>query len=174
MPAKFRYALKRSPKADPQQYRVYRMENEAIGGRHYCQLSDLEIVARAKNVCALYRVPDAKVTWADLGRWAAEWKNGAIRLNRNKVTSRSILTILHELAHHVHWGLAPEESVQHENHGPEFMACYMSILDTSRVIPVIGMRPICEAYNVRYHDPGTGNSLKRLRGIACGRHSSVR
>lgn len=169
MPSRFKWAVAASPKSDPQRSRVYRMENEAIGGRHYCQLSDLEIMARARDVCELYGVPQAKVSWSDLGRWAAEWKGGDIRLNRNKVTSRSILTILHELAHHVHWGLGGEASTQQENHGPEFMGCYMSILDTSRIIPVVGMRAICESYRVEYRDPGTRGSLPRLRRICLGR-----
>ena len=171
MPARFKWGVPRSPRTDSQRNRVYRMENEAIGGRHYCQLSDLEILARAKNVCELYSVPQAKVSWDDLGRWAAEWKDGSIRLNRNKVTSRSILTILHELAHHVHWGLGGEVSSQHENHGPEFVWCYMSLLDTSRIIPVFGMRPICDAYQVKYHDPGTRQSLVRLMRICQGQAS---
>lgn len=168
MARKFRYAIKKSPKSDPQQYRVYRMENEAIGGRHYCQLQDLEIISLAKSVCEMYSVPQVKLEWVDLGKWAAEWDNGVIRLNRHKPTARSVLTILHELAHHVHWTLGGEGSNTHQIHGPEFMACYMSILDTARVIPVVGMRAICDAYKVRYTDPGTGSSLRKLRRVVAG------
>lgn len=141
------------------------MENEAIGGRHYCQLSDLEIVARVESVCTMYGIRKAKLVWADLGRWAAEWDNGIIRLNRGKVTARSILTVLHELGHHLHACLGGDQASKHENHGPEFVACYMSILDTSRIIPVVGMRAICDAYKIRYKDPGTTNSLIKLQSV---------
>lgn len=168
MPAKFRIPLKRGPKSDPQQYRVYRMENEAIGGRHYCQLQDLEIVSMSKSVCEAYSVPQAKIEWVSLGKWAAEWQDGTIRLNRHKATARSVLTILHELAHHVHGALGGAVAELQENHGPEFMACYMSILDTARIIPVVGMRAICGAYKVRYADPGTASSLKKLRQVVAG------
>lgn len=168
MPSRFKWRTAASPVSDPQRSRVYLMENEAIGGRHYCQLADLEIVARAKNVCKLYGVPQAKLSWDDLGVWAAEWKNGHIRLNRNKVTARSIMTILHELAHHIHWGLGGDASTQHQNHGPEFMGCYMSVLDTSRIIPVVGMRAICDVYRVKYRDPGTRQSLALLQRICRG------
>ena len=170
MPAKFDIPLKRSPKSDPQQYRLYRMENEAIGGRHYCQLQDLEIISLIRSVCAEYQVPQAKVEWADLGRWAAEWQGGKIRLNRHKVTARSVLAVLHESAHHIHGALAGELALSHESHGPEFVACYMSVLDTARIIPVVGMRAICDGWGIRYIDPGTRQSLVRLKRICQGKN----
>lgn len=71
----------------------------------------------------------------------------------------------HELAHHIHYWLSDDGAVDQEAHGPEFMACHISILDTCRFIPVVGMRAICGEWRVRYADPGTGNSLKVLRGI---------
>lgn len=168
MARRFRYAIKRSPKSDPQQYRVYRMENEAIGGRHYCQLQDLEIISLAKRVCEMYSVPQVKLEWVDLGKWAAEWQDGTIRLNRQKPSARSVLTILHELAHHVHAAFGGEAAESQQSHGAEFMACYISILDTARIIPVVGMRAICDAYKVRYADPGTGSSLKKLHQVVVG------
>jgi hypothetical protein len=168
--AKYRYPLKRSPKSDPQQFRVYRMENEAIGARKYMQLTREVQQSLAHSVCRNYRVPRVKLEYVDLGRWAAEW--GAtpqtIRLNTKKGTSWDILTLTHELAHHVHHWLSDGAANGHESHGPEFMGCHMSILDTCRVIPVVGMRAVCEAWRVRYADPGTQNSLPRLKRVAMG------
>lgn len=166
--AKFRYPVKRSPKSDPQQYRVYRMENEAIGARAYQQLTRERIRVLTRSVCRNYRVPRARLEWANLGKWAAEWEDGTIRLNTKKGSARDVLTITHELAHHVHYHLAQHDD--HESHGPEFMACHMSILDTCRVVPVVGMRAVCKAWKVRYVDPGTKNSLTKLKRIVRGRN----
>lgn len=171
MPTKYRYPVKRSPKSDPQQYRVYRMENEAIGARQYQQLPREAIRKLATAVCRNYRVPVVELAWADLGKWAAEWRpqssqrTSLIVLSTKKGTARDMLTITHELGHHIHHWLSDGTDIGQESHGPEFMACHISILDTCRMIPVVGMRAICDAWKVRYADPGTSNSLKVLRGI---------
>lgn len=170
MAKRFRMPITRSPKSDPQQYRVYRMENEAIGARKYMKMDDETINTLARAVCRNYRTPQVRVVWESLGKWAAEWDNGIIRLNRKKGTSRDILTLTHELAHHVHWYLGGDITNKQEPHGPEFMACHMSVLDTCRVVPVVGMRAICDAWKVRYADPGTTNSLAKLQRIVSGSH----
>lgn len=169
MPARYRYPLKRSPKSDPQQYRVYRMENEAIGARSYQKLDRGTIRVLAASVCRNYCVPSVTLEWTNLGKWAAEWDDGTIRLNTKKGTARDVLTITHELAHHVHHYLSAGKAEAQESHGPEFMACHMSILDTCRVVPVVGMRAVCTAWKVRYADPGTTNSLAKLKRIVSGR-----
>jgi hypothetical protein len=165
--AKYRYPLKRSPKSDPQQYRVYRMENEAIGARSYMNLGRGKMRAIVRSVCRNYRVPLVRLKWTPmLGRWAAEWSEpNVISLNTKKGTSSDLLTVTHELAHHLHYHLDPTASATQENHGPEFMACHMSILDTCRVIPVVAMRALCDSYKIRYADPGNSNSLARLSAI---------
>lgn len=172
MAKRFHFPITRSPKSDPQQYRVYRMENEAIGARKYMKMDDETISTLARAVCRNYRTPQVKVVWESLGKWAAEWDNGIIRLNRKKGTSRDILTLTHELAHHVHYYLGGDATNVQEPHGPEFMACHMSLLDTCRVVPVVGMRAVCDAWKVRYVDPGTTNSLTKLRRIARGCYST--
>jgi hypothetical protein len=169
---RYRYPIKRSPKSDPQQYRVYRMENEAIGARKYMSMDPKTTVQLARSVCRHYRVPVVKLEWVNLGKWAAEWEGRVIRLSTKKKTSRDILTFTHELAHHVHYWLSEGASEEQQSHGPEFMGCHMSVLDTCRVIPVVGMRAVCEAWNVRFMDPGTHNSLKTLKRIVSnGRRS---
>ncbi len=166
MPRKFSYPIKRSPKSDPQQYRVYRMENEAIGARCYMQMSRTAMRALAAMVCRNYRVPQVRLTWKDLGRWAAQWlEPSAIELSNSKGSARDILTITHELAHHIHHHLSGGADEHQQNHGAQFMACHMSILDTCRVIPVVGMKAICDDYGIAYFDPGRGGSLARLRSI---------
>lgn len=171
MPHKFRFPVKRSPKSDPQQYRVYRMENEAIGSRSYAKLTRASIRAIAHGVCRNYGVPQVNIAWADLGRWAAEWREqpsqptSVIVFNTKKGTARDVMTVTHELAHHIHYYLGGEASLTHEDHGPQFMACHMSVLDSCRIIPVVGMRAICDAWGVEFTDPGTTNSLSKLKKI---------
>lgn len=171
MPSKYRYPVRRSPKSDPQQYRVYRMENEAIGARSYQQLSRARIGQLVRSISQNYGVPCPRLVWKNLGRWAAEWTEpGEIALNTRKNTAKDVLTITHEMAHHVHFHFGGESARGQENHGPEFMAVHMSILDTCRVVPVVGMRAICQQYRLRFEDPGTRNSLKKLKRIARGNH----
>lgn len=170
MPEKYRYPIKRSPPTDPQQYRVYRMENEAIGGRLYHRLTRDQQRTLARSICRNYGIPQAKLVWRDLGRWAAEWHpengdNKTIVLSTRKRIAQDMLTLTHELAHHLHHHLSGGIDETQENHGPEFMACHMSILDSCRVIPVQGMRAVCDAWKVRYADPGVNCSLARLRRI---------
>jgi hypothetical protein len=162
MPQRYRMPIKRSPKSDPQQYRVYRMENEAIGSCRYAKLTRVDARTLARKVCRSYGVPQAKLVWVDnLGQWAAEWDNGTIKLNSQT----------HELSHHIHWHLGGDGTEKHEPHGPEFMACHMSVLDTCRIIPIVGMREICKKWKIRFADPGDSNTLTTLQEIALGRHS---
>lgn len=171
MPAKYRMPIRRSPKADPQQYRVYRMENEAIGSRHYRRLSRRGIRTLIRSVCRDYGVAVPRIVWKDLGRWSAEWSTRAgtekrtISFSTRKKMSRDMLTVTHELAHHLHYEFAGLIADKQENHGPQFMACHMSILDTCRIIPIIGMRAICDAWRIRYVDPGTTRSPAKLKRV---------
>lgn len=161
MAVRYKRPLKKSPKSDPQQYRVYRMENEAIGARSYQSLRRADLGRFVRAVCREYRLPSVKLRYENLGRWAAEWRSPNIIVLGIKTTSRDLLTIAHELAHHLHGALA--EGLTQEDHGPQFMACYLSILDTARIIPVVGMRAICAQYKIRYIDPGLSGSLFTLR-----------
>lgn len=142
------------------------MEVEAIGARRYMRLPRATIRQLVASISKNYGVPQPKLVWENLGKWAAEWRpNGSIAFNTHKGNARDFLTVTHEMAHHVHFCLAGENSAEQEGHGPEFMACHMSILDTCRMIPVIAMRVICNQYKIRYKDPGTTNSLTKLRAV---------
>jgi hypothetical protein len=145
------------------------MENEAIGARAYRGMTNAKIEELVRRVCRNYRVPVPRVVWRPLGRWGAEWSisdegRTTIAFNPAKEGARHPLTVTHELAHQVHHFLADDKWEQ-EPHGPQFMACHISILDTCRMIPVVGMRAICDAWKVKYLDPGVSNSLDRLERI---------
>lgn len=166
MAVPYKRPIKKSPKSDPQQFKVYRMENEAIGARSYMSLTRKSVARFTRAVCRAYRLPRIQLRYKDLGKWGAEWMEPNIITLGVRTTSRDLLTIAHELAHHLHEQIAGD--LAQESHGPEFMACYMSILDTCRIVPVIGMRAVCEDYGIRYLDPGTRSSLRRLRTVVRG------
>jgi hypothetical protein len=165
----FKRPVRRSPKSDPQQYRVYRMETEAIGACSVYRLSKPAVRTMIKAVCRSYGVPKPRVYFQNLGRTTAEWREhplgmdgpSTIAFNTVKGTARDALTVTHELAHHIHYWLG-NGAVDQESHGPEFVACHMSILDHRRMIPVTGMRAICKRYKIRFKDPGDAISLPRL------------
>lgn len=147
-------------KSDPQQYRLYRMERADIGARTYARLTFRMCQVVARSVCKAYGVQQVKVVREPLGRWAAEWHTDTIRLNPGKGTATDLVTILHELAHHVHYHIAADAS-SHQDHGPEFMAAYLSIFDTVRFLPRRALMAVCDWRKIDYIDPGP--SIKSLR-----------
>lgn len=162
MPVKYRMALKRSPRRDPQQYRFYRMESESIGARGYVVLTQTAIRKLIRSLCHKYNTKQAGVIFEDIGPWSGEWRSeGVIALNPGRSRARDLITVTHEFVHHLHEHIAPGND--HQNHGPQFVACYMSVLDTARIVPVVGMRAILDSYKIKYNDPGTKNSLTDLR-----------
>lgn len=155
------------PKSDPQQLRLYAMEREEIGARDYARLTFAECGRVIRSVCRAYGIPRPRLFRRKL-RHAAEWwkppgqRYSQIILSTAISTSHDLLTILHELAHHVHFYLAdqPEED---EDHGPEFMACYISIFDTVRFLPKDALATVCDRRGLRYFLPGpTVDSLRRV------------
>jgi hypothetical protein len=152
--------MKASPPSDPQQHELYTMEREEIGSLDYSRLTFTKAKQIARAVCRRYRIPAAKMRMKPVS-YAAIWEDGRITLSSIKGTGLDLLTVLHELAHHLHWHLGGIVTDKQENHGPEFMACYMSILDTVRVIPADAMEVICKRRGIRYILPGpTRSSLK--------------
>lgn len=169
MPKRYAYPLRKSPKSDPQQFQIYRMESEAIGARNYGSMTRANIVRLVNGICRKYGAKRATVVYKDLGKWAAQWCPPAtIELSTRKRTSMDYVTITHELAHHIHASFGDFTATQ-EPHGPEFMACHMSILDTCRAIPVAAMKVVCQQYKIRYNDPGERNSLTDLSRAVLGK-----
>jgi hypothetical protein len=167
MPKPFDMAIAKSPPSDPQRHLLYRMENEAIGARQYLQLTRAQLTRYINSLVRAYRMPKVVIRFGELGRWAAEWCEPNILTFAHKAASRDLLTAAHEVAHHLHGWLS--QGLVQEGHGPEFMACYMSILDTTRHIPVAGMRAICRQYGVRFKDPGDTSDITELVRAVRGR-----
>lgn len=165
MVAKFRMSVKRPSRRDVQQYLLYRMEKESFGGLRRGKMTQKEMQSFANAVCRNYAVPQVSVRFKDLGQWAGQcWADGRIDINPKKTGSLSVLCIAHELAHHIHNNLVPDKRRrQHQSHGPEFLACYISVFDTARIVPSAGMRAVLDTYKLKYIDPGDDNSLATLR-----------
>lgn len=164
MPKQYSRPVKRSPASDPQQYRVYRMESEAIGARNYMQLTRAALERFVRAACRTYGMPKIRIEYLNHRKWAAQaWGNERIQF-ANKRTSRDLITVAHELAHCLHSHIKPDAELTQQDHGPEFLGCYMSILDVCRIVPVYAMRTICDRYKLRYVDPGlsaNGETLAR-------------
>lgn len=156
MVAKFRMPVKRSPKKDPQQYLLYRMEQECFGGMWRGKMGLKAMRTLADSVCNNYGIDKVKISFKDLGAWSGQCASDSkIVINPNKRAALSLICILHELAHHLHNQLVPYEvMVKQQAHGPEFLACYMSLLDTTRIVPLPGMRAVLKEYDLFYIDPG--------------------
>lgn len=148
---------------DPQQFRFYRMEREEIGARDYARLTWKACRRVCRSVCRSYGIPMVKLTSRVMGRWAAEYdyETGTITLNPKKGTATDLLTVLHELAHHVHYQLSGLAYGKHQNHGAAFVACYMSVLDTVRLIPYDAVLVILKRRKLKFISPGP--TLKTLR-----------
>jgi hypothetical protein len=172
----YAYTCRKSPKTDPQQHLVYRMESESIGARNYQSMSRKNIMRLCNGVCRSFQLPRLNVVYKDLGpRWAAEWSSpeegetrATIYLSTRKRSSMDFVTITHELAHHLHasYGAATDD---HEPHGAEFMGCHMAILDAVRAIPVYAMYTVCRKYGIKYVDPGLRNNLVTLLRAVVGK-----
>jgi hypothetical protein len=158
--------IKESPANDPQQYLLYRMENEAIGARQYLRLTTRQVKTYVTGLVRTYGMPKIELKFEDLGRWAAEWREPNIIVFGRKTTSRDLLTAAHEVGHHLHGWLSA--GLDQQAHGPEFMACYMSILDTSRFIPIAGMKAICRSYGLKFKDPTDDQDINTLKKIVRG------
>ena len=167
MPAKYNLPVRPAHPRDPQQFRLYRMEVEAIGARGYMRLTRGDIGKLLRSLAKAYRVPSPTVRFADFGDWSAECdSNGVITFNPHRRRAYDVLTVVHEFGHHLHNQF--EDSPRQEAHGPQYMACYMSALDTARVLPVCAMRAVCDKWGIQYNDPGERNRLTDLRRAVKG------
>lgn len=172
MPRQFARPIRRSPKSDPQQYRVYRMESEAIGARHWLRLSRQNVARFIHAACRSYGIPRIKIRFENHRKWAAYFQAPSLIVFSKKTTARDLLTAAHEFAHYLHYVVAGAKSEQHAVHGSEFMTCYLSVLDTIRFIPARAMALLCEERSIKHVCPKEGAGVDQLRKLICGRNRS--
>lgn len=151
---------KRSPKEDPQQYEVYDMENDFIGPKQ-AQLTKRAMRELAEAVTSAFRIPPVKLEFKKLGPWAALCHTDGRVIIGTKWSSQQVVTLLHELAHHLH-NTITKKALEQEAHGPEWVACYIVVLDVARVLPVVASRAICKKHKIKFIDPGEDRSVARL------------
>lgn len=146
----YKWPLKKSPASDSQRELVYRMESEAIGAKMFMRLSPDVISKVLRSLCKKFHVPPVRIEYKNFKTYAAEWESpNIIRFSKHKGTARDLITVLHEFAHHMHAHYT-DGSFQYEAHGPEFMTCYIAVLDVSRYMPTAAMRLICDNYKIKY------------------------
>lgn len=171
MPRRFALPIRRSPKSDPQQYKLYRMESEAIGARQWLRLSRQNVIRFVRSACRTYGVPQLTIRFENHRKWAAYFLEPSLVVFSQKTTARDLLTAAHEFAHYLHYVVAGAESGKHAVHGREFMACYMSVLDTIRFIPAQAMALLCDERSIEYVRPKEGMGVDQLRKLICGSNS---
>jgi hypothetical protein len=162
MARRFKRPIRRSPKCDPQRQRFYRMEHEAINGRRLLNtLTQPQVRKLVKVLSRSYKIPGPLVQFVQTDEFHGMWVDPNLLLFNTKSGPVGVVTVVHEMAHYVHEVYAPDNEDQ--PHGPQFVACYMSIIDALRLVPVCGMRAILEDYKLKYIDPGKNTTLTTLK-----------
>ena len=109
---------------DHQQDRVYKWEGTwplwTRQGMSKAKCKDL-----VRKVSGLYRIPPPSLKFPDKRSVWAYYKtpNHYISLPRH---ARNASTVLHEMAHAIHWYILGESS--HEDHGPEWLGIFLWLL----------------------------------------------
>lgn len=131
---------------DPQQTRVYQMENEFLGWSYWSRSTREQLDTFTARVCKYYKVhpPRLVVTSKGCNGHYGDYGQDTIYLYRGR--GENVAVLLHELAHY----LVDEfygESVQ--DHGPEFCAIYMHLLDKYEFLPHQEFRRLAGKYRVQ-------------------------
>lgn len=148
------------------------MESEAIGARRWLRISRQKVVQFIRAACATYSIPVPTIRFENHTKWAAYFQAPSLLVFSKKTTARDLLTAAHEFAHYLHHVVAGEEGDAHQVHGPEFVACYIDVLDTIRFMPIEAMVAVCEKYKIKYLRPKESYGVDQLRKLICGRRST--
>lgn len=132
--------------ADPNKAALYRMELREFSGvwRHVKQpLKYLR--RRASAICRLYQVPRVRVRPGEVSAGCAEYgpDERVIVLDEK---ARNLITLAHELAHHIIW---ERHGNRAQDHGPLFVLVYGQVLSSLRCCPIAGWRAACRRYGVK-------------------------
>lgn len=133
------------PKADPQRSDVYWLEAEFNGWWPLTRSPRPVLLDLVTAVCKYYKVDEPKVVISRQKgvKHDGDYLHGEITLYAGRGDNPGVL--LHELGHHIVDELY--ESV--ENHGPEFMAIYMHLLDKWCFLPNEEFRRLAKKYKLR-------------------------
>tara|TARA_R100001143_G_scaffold28420_2_gene28092 strand:+ start:11388 stop:11909 length:522 start_codon:yes stop_codon:yes gene_type:complete len=142
---------------DPQRTRLYKLEREFIGTSVYHQASQKHLCLLARHVCSYYCVPEIRVVVYNdpdqkcFGESVSYSDDDfvttyghEIRLNRG-YHGANLTTLLHELAHYI----SDQYFEHHRDHGAQFCAIYMHLLDKYRVLPAFAFRALAKKWGVK-------------------------
>ena len=131
------------PKADPQREDLYWLEAEFGGWWHHVRSTRQQLNDLVTAVCKYYRVePPRLVISRKQANHDGDYADNVITLYSG---GDNVGVLMHELAHHVTDEFYPEA----QNHGPEFCAIYMHLLDKWAWLPNEEFRRLAKKYKVK-------------------------
>lgn len=131
---------------DPNKAALYRMEQREFAGVWLNVKQPMKYLRkRARAVCRLYQVPQARVLARGAPGCDAQYHDdsGTIDLCGN---GRNLLSLAHELAHHIVW---TRHGHRAQDHGPMFVLLYGQLLSSLRICPLAGWRAACRRHGVK-------------------------
>lgn len=148
---------------DPQQERVYQWENDWVQWNKSTEtLTSLRAVIRA--ACRMYglKVPPV-VKQHDGGKYA--WSLSGVKGKRDVISiqaksQKNVATALHEAAHIIADSIF-KDTVQ--DHGPEFLGVYMTLLERTHVAPREALHATARKYRLKWRDDVTPEIIRKAR-----------
>lgn len=133
------------PKSDPQRDKVYWLEAEINGTWNIDAASRSSLTYALGKLSRHYRVPEPGLKIVSKKGGDSGWyEDETIVLNR-AMGGANLHVLIHEFAHYV--TDCYYEDV--ENHGPEFAAIYMYLLDKYSILPHECFRLLARKHRVR-------------------------
>ena len=137
--------LKPDQKHDPQRRRCYHMERKFDGGTIGTKTDRQTLQSIVTHACNKYKVePPRLVVGRKKEKVIGYCDEDHIYLN-SWFHGQNTHTLLHELAHWMVQSMFDE----YENHGPEFMAIYMHLLDAYRLLPEWAFKRYAREYKLK-------------------------
>lgn len=153
MADRIRRAVLRSPKRDPQAEVVYLLEGEEFRRLFYgSRMKRADARKLADQMARWCGVPPVTLKWAHWtkkGNTATQTKD-VLTVNLDKAQWVPAL-LAHEVAHWV----CDNKYEKVQDHGPEWLAVYIQILDHYRIVPQCAMKLMCKKYGLRVAKWGT-------------------
>lgn len=132
--------------ADPNKAALYRLElREFAGIWRYVKQPMKYLRRRASAVCKLYQVPPVRIRAGKVEGGSAEYEADDARITLDG-TARNLITLAHELAHHIIWCRHGHRA---QDHGPMFVLVYGQALSSLRCCPMPGWRAACRRHGVK-------------------------
>lgn len=131
---------------DPNKAALYRMEQREFAGLWMHVRQPMKYLQRrARAICRMYEVPPAKIRARTEPGCDAQYHDHCDTIDLGK-TGRNVLSLAHELAHHIVW---KRHGNRAQDHGPMFVLVYGQLLSSLRCCPMAGWRAACKRHRVK-------------------------